>query len=891
MRDRGREPWPLVGRLEELRFISDLLSRPPPSGLVLSGEAGVGKTRLALEALTRGEVAGCATAWATATEAAASIPFGALAHLLPVPASPAGGPPTLLRTAAKGLVEQAAGRRLALGIDDAHLLDAASATLVQQLAATSAAFVIVTVRSGQPAPDAIVALWKDGPIDYVKLQPLSQDDVFQILMEALGEVDGETLSRLWKATRGNALYLRELVREGLESGLLARPGGVWRWRGPLTPSVRLLELIDTRLGNLDGSERRVLELVAAGEPLGASALEGMAPPDTIERLERRGLLESSHESRRMQIRLAHPLYGEAIRARTPSLRARTIRRRLADFLGETGAHRRDDLLRLGTWRLESGSRARPELLLAASHRALACFDPALSGRLAQAAIDAGGDLAAQQALAEALQQQGRFEEAEAVFSTLTSVAKTDSERAHVAMTRVRNLFFGLGRTKEAEALIVDTAVSVSDPVARDELTAAHGWLLYYSGRPIDCLEAVSGLLSRDDITDVMGVNVAIFAAPALALVGRIEQAIALAERWFEPATRHTDELPLGPTQLRHAHALALYVAGRFHQAEAIAVIEHRTAQLAGSHEARLAWKFLLGMISLSRGNLRAAVRLLQETAALTREFDPVGALSGPLVYLAQARALLGDFAAAETALAEADLVRRPISGLWECDWKRARAWIAAAQGRLPSARALALEAAETAVAQGEFTFAVLGFHDLARLGEAVVAVSRIAAMLPLVEGSLAQACATHACALLARDGNHLLDAATGFEALGADLLAAEAASQAAAVFWASGRLASARAASARARVLVQRCEGARTPALAVAVADDLTTRERETAMLAADGLSNAMIAVRLGISTRTVENHLQHVYSKLGITSRSQLAQLSKRAGLSSRGDLMVKSE
>ena len=871
MNDRARKRWPLVGRLEELRFISDLLSRPPPAGLVLSGEAGVGKTRVAQEALTRAEVAGCATAWATATEAAASIPFGALAHLLPVPAGPAGGPPTLLRAAATGLVKKAAGRRLALGIDDAHLLDPASATLVQQLAITSAAFVILTVRSGQPAPDAIVALWKDGPIEYVKLQPLSQDDVSQILMEALGDIDGVTLSRLWEATRGNALYLRELVREGLDRGFLARPGGVWRWRGPLTPSVRLLELIDTRLGNLDGSERHALELVAAAEPLGASVLESMAPPEAIERLERRGLLETSREGRRMQIRLAHPLYGEAIRARTPSLRARTIRRRLADFLDETGAHRRDDLLRLGTWRLDSGSRARPELLLAASHRALACFDPALSGRLAQAAIDAGGDLAAQQALAEALQQQGRFEDAEAVFSTLTSEARTDSDRAHVAVARVRNLFFGLGRTDAAEAVIVDAAACVLDPIARDELTAAHGWVLYYSGRPIDSLEAISGLLRRDDITDVMAVNVAIFAAPALALKGCIEQAIALAERWFEPATRVTDELPMAPSQLRHAHALALYLSGRFHQAEEIAASEHRMAQLAGSHEARLAWKFLLGMISLSRGNLPSAVRLLQETAAITREFDPVGGLSGPLVYLAHANALLGDFAAAETALAEADLVRRPISGLWECEWKRARAWIAAAQGRLSSARALALEAAETAVTRGEFTFAVLGFHDLARLGEPVAAASRIAVMLPLVEGSLAQACATHASALLARDGKHLLDAATGFEALGADLLAAEAASQAVAAFLASGKPASARAASARARVLVQRCEGARTPTLAVAVADDLTTRERETAMLAADGLSNAMIAVRLGISTRTVENHLQHAYSKLGVTSRSQL--------------------
>jgi DNA-binding NarL/FixJ family response regulator len=110
-----------------------------------------------------------------------------------------------------------------------------------------------------------------------------------------------------------------------------------------------------------------------------------------------------------------------------------------------------------------------------------------------------------------------------------------------------------------------------------------------------------------------------------------------------------------------------------------------------------------------------------------------------------------------------------------------------------------------------------------------------------------------------------------FEVMGAQLLAAEAAAEAAAAYRAEGRNASMRASSASARRLLEGCEGARTPALSGLAPDPLTAREREVAMLAAKGLTSAEIAQCLVLSKRTVENHVQQAYAKLGVGSRAEL--------------------
>jgi DNA-binding NarL/FixJ family response regulator len=72
------------------------------------------------------------------------------------------------------------------------------------------------------------------------------------------------------------------------------------------------------------------------------------------------------------------------------------------------------------------------------------------------------------------------------------------------------------------------------------------------------------------------------------------------------------------------------------------------------------------------------------------------------------------------------------------------------------------------------------------------------------------------------------------------------------------------------------------PAPVVVPFPELTAREREILELVADGLGNTVIAVRLGLASKTVGNHVSAVLAKLGVATRAEAAQLAVRAGLGS---------
>ena len=156
--------WPLTGRDEELRRVAASI-RPGAAGVVVAGPAGVGKTRLAREALALVGT-GVTVVWAHGSTAARPMPLGAFAGLLDLPAGDAAG--TIGRA-----LDQLAGRQpLVLAVDDAHLLDEHSAIVLHRVVVRRLAPVLVTLRTGEVVPDIVTALWKDDHLSRLDLGPL-----------------------------------------------------------------------------------------------------------------------------------------------------------------------------------------------------------------------------------------------------------------------------------------------------------------------------------------------------------------------------------------------------------------------------------------------------------------------------------------------------------------------------------------------------------------------------------------------------------------------------------------------------------------------------------------------------------------------------------------------
>jgi AAA ATPase domain len=333
---------PLMSRDTEMDWILARLKRPEPVAFVLAGEPGVGKTRLASEAARSAAGLGFTTAQAVASRAAAAIPFGPFAPFLPEAGYSPGDLLGLLRRASDAILERAGpDHKLLLVVDDAQFLDEGSAALVHQLVQKGACSVLASLRTPGPAPEPVTALWKDGLAERIDLHTWGEVETEAVLSAVLGgPVAISSVRRMWEVSQGNALYLRELLIGAVDSGALTETGGIWALRKPLTAPGRLVELVASRLSGLAPGTVAVIELLAAGEPLGVPVLEKITDPAGLEDAEAQGLVQVSQDGRRTVARLAHPVYGEALRQSLPRSRLRRISAVLAGAIEAQRGDRR-----------------------------------------------------------------------------------------------------------------------------------------------------------------------------------------------------------------------------------------------------------------------------------------------------------------------------------------------------------------------------------------------------------------------------------------------------------------------------------------------------------------------------------------------------------------------
>jgi DNA-binding CsgD family transcriptional regulator len=318
--------------------------------------------------------------------------------------------------------------------------------------------------------------------------------------------------------------------------------------------------------------------------------------------------------------------------------------------------------------------------------------------------------------------------------------------------------------------------------------------------------------------------------------------------------------------------MALAQAGRLVEAETEAREQHARGVAESSPERQAFFSWHLARVVGERGHIFDAVQHGREAVNRFRELGHDQYAREAQVALALALALAGRNTEAEALLHE--LTELTVSGFLytPVDLSIARGWTLAAGGDLPGATEEFRAGGALGLETGDLVAATAALHAIARLGHPDDVLEDLIAVSVDIEGELAAARVAHATAISTGNPGDLHRCSQVFETLGADLLAAEAAADAAEALLRGGRRRDSNAARRRANDLLSRCSGAATPALRrLDIHASLTRSEYEIALLAAGGATSTTIAEQLGLSSRTVQNHLQHAYDKLGVHNRGEL--------------------
>ncbi|MFE9098240.1 LuxR C-terminal-related transcriptional regulator [Streptomyces sp. NPDC007264] len=805
-----------------------------------------------------------------------------------------------------------------VGVDDAHLLDAASGVRLHRLVAAGRLVVIAAARQDVPAPAGVDKLWVERLVERIEVAPFDSTAMGTVLRARLGgHTDTATLERLWAATHGNALMLRELVEHALEDGSLRCVDGAWRWPG-LTerPGKRLSDVIRVGLRDLSHDELELVHMLAVAEPLEAEIVAAAGLSKAAESLDLRRIVSVERCRSRVRLRLSVPLSRVVVASLMSGLTAQRLRREVADALEGTGARREDDVLRIVSLRMDAGLVPDPEQLLTAAHVALRrrkfplaermCLlalqetpsdrdAPALRGPVPDstaygadlrrmvtrvAAKDPGratDHVRAALLLGQVLVGQDRSAEAEAVLAPAldSGVEVPLAEYVAAVHTRVTNMAWSLRRVREAGDLL-DRTISA---VGAEQAGMLHGTrvlIAVMSDRLHEAVALGEMVLGKEAPDLPLAQTVVPTVAFARTELGDLTGALELLDRYRDASDDwDVDALMLANTVSARCSSLLGHLKGA---AEALDAV-HRYDP---GHGRPVLLQALLDRCRLLRllGQPQQAVALLRGaiTSETAHEYPVTGAW--PLAQLAGALAESGSHAEALRTLVEVrslrgDVLATPIT---EDEIAYESALVLAHTGDYGGAAAQAVDLAERAGAAGRTVRATTALLLAARVTDGAAVRFPHRALLPAARaaGGLIRLFADYIEALADGSGAALMEVSGRLGEMGALPLASEAAAQAAQAFRASGQYRSSRQAWAACRELL-RDGGVPLPPWTDADGREerdsasLTPREREVAALAATGMSNRDIADRLVVSVRTVENHLHRIYHKLGITARNEL--------------------
>ena len=902
----------LVGREPERGHVERVLERArsgESATLALVGEPGIGKTALLDHAAER--AGGMRLLRARGVESEAQIPFASLLELL----RPALGvldcipePQALALEGALALRPARARERFAVDaatlsllaayaeqgavavlVDDAHWLDGPSAEAllfaVRRLVADPIA-VLVAVREGEPS------LLDGADLPTLRISGLSREEAASLL----DGLSPDAAARLHDATAGNPLGLLELAHDAAELALA--PEGA-----PVLVSARISREFLRRMGELDEAERRALLLLATSDSGDLALLERASRRLGVElsalsAAERTGLVSVRAGS----VEFRHPLARSAIYAGARPEERRAMHRALASALPDRDIDRR-------AWHLASAAAGVDEQASAALEQAGVRARDRSAYATAALAFERAGRLAsdgerrARMVFAAAQESWhagsvpravALLDEARASTGERSTVLEIDELAGHIATRQ--------GPVMRGHAILT-AAAEHADPERAIAMLAEATAACFYAGNPAEMLvvaERASSLVPkgasvRTRFLASIAIGVArVAGGDAAAGSEAIQEAVALAgaSRELRDDLQLVPWLAIAPIFLREAST------GR--------VLLDRALEVARERSAIGALPLVLDLVALdhattdrwavAEATYLEAIGLARETGQQT---DLVFGLSG----LARLQARRGRERECQANVAEA---------LQLCDRLGTRlheVWVVEALGMLE----LGLGEAERAVEhlkRQQRLVAALGITDpdlspAPELIDACCRLGRVQEAQALAEDFVAAAQAKGQPWSIARAlrGQGLVAsdnrfASTFEQALEQHANTPDAFEEARTQLAYGERLRRARnrrLAREQLRAALETFElldarpwidRARAELAAsgetlrrrdTSTIDELTPQELQIAVLLAGGKTTREAAAALFLSPKTIEYHLRHVYLKLDIHSRDELARALAR--------------
>jgi DNA-binding CsgD family transcriptional regulator len=923
---------PLRGRDEHLRLIHDsLLAAVDGRGaaVFVEGRAGLGKTRLLHEAARIAGDLGIGAGIGTVATGDHWVPMGALLQALFDGVRPLLDPgergrlPYLpeqrywLLEELESLLERAAMRApMLLCLDDMHAAAASCLAAVRTLPARLAGVPIVWLvayrggRQSQQVRDAVDSLAPFGAVATV-LEPLGVDAVTQVVTDVMQAEPDQALLDLAQRAHGSPFLLVELLHGLREEATVRIDSGRATLLEARLPS-RVRDSMRERLERMSPSALQVANVACVlGHTFTFDQLAAMvdATPAAmlapVEELLGAELLSQQDGA----LTFRHDLLREAVRDSLPASAQRALQRQAVGVLLATGSSPVDVAAALAVSAVP-GDQAAIETLRGAA-RALARYDPSSAADLSRRALDLTrgadpprGPLAAETALM--LHAAGRIREGKAFADAVLGEMMRPEQEAQVRLSLAAMM--ALSPDVRAEA----GGKALALPAVPADLRARHvGYLVFNllaAGRWTDAAQLLPTARTtvRTTADPTAAFALALAEAGQACAASDFATALHLVEAAIGSHAGIDEPVPTLIAQEMRCELLAALDRGD----ESLTRIAQNLAHARRDRQewALRLWEGARGRRLIQLGRLTdgaAALDVLVEPpdqVALVSALEAAGvaALGRASIHTASRAALRRCVTTARALLdSDAPAVRRQAGFLLALDAtaagdpSAARDWVS---GYVlgPGHEVTPMFPIDVTAAVVLVRIAVAA-HDAELTRSAAAFADR---RLPYNPGVASIAgSAAHARGLAAGDVEELLDAVKWFEQATRPLALASALEDAGVAMvrqgrrddgvsmlgraletyarvgasWDAGRVrARLRKLGVRRRLVTAQRPTNGWPAL--------TTSEQEVARLVADGMTNREVADRLYLSTHTVGAHLRHVFTKLGVRSRLELARFVARS-------------